>query len=107
MYQVVNLFFIVAVYAAVVCAQLTLGERGLRRLPHGESAICRAMLSIVHAAFGYASFLGVQILLNVIVNGDYRIQAFGIYGNILPVVAGLGGLIVPWLRLILTGRRQT
>ncbi len=106
MYQAVQLIVIVAVYAAVVCAQLTFGERRIRRLPSGESAFCRATLSIFHAVFGYASFLGVQVLLNVVVNGDYRIPAFGINVELVPIAAGLCGLLVPWLGVILTKRRQ-
>jgi hypothetical protein len=104
--QVVNILVLVGLYAGVVCAQLTVGERALREERGCGGAAIRAVLSVFHAGVGLFVFFGVEVLLNVIAHGDYRRQAFGPYGNLIPICGGLFGLLVPWLPLFRGGPRK-
>jgi hypothetical protein len=96
----VNILVLLAVYAGLVCAQLTVGERALREEKGCAGAVLRAVLSALHAGLGLFVFFGVKVLLNVIINGNYLRPAFGSYSNLIPIAGALFGLLVPWLPLL-------
>src|SRR5262245_29471631 len=70
------LLVLLAVYAGVAYIQLTAGERWLRSKP-GVWPLARAGLSLLHAVFAYYLLVGVVVILNVLVTGNYRQMAFG------------------------------
>jgi hypothetical protein len=99
MRQVLNILVLATLYAGFVSAQLGPVEKILRSLGPVH-LLLRSGLSVVHAALGYTFLLGVVILLDVIVHGDYRQGILGPYPILLPICGGIFGFSVPWLRFL-------
>jgi hypothetical protein len=98
--QAINILVIVVVYTFLVWLYLSAGERWLRTLDLVPRTIMRFCVSIVHAVVGFYMMAGIKSLLNVIVNHDYRRDAFGSNGLVMPVCGGLFGAVLPWLPLL-------
>jgi hypothetical protein len=103
-YQLGQIVVYLLVYAGLACFQLTAVERWLQGLGVGQWTV-RLALSLVHAVLGYAAFLGVLLLSNVMASGDYRRGWFDPYGLLVPVGGSVIGATLPWLPFLRGGRR--
>jgi hypothetical protein len=103
-YQLGQIAVYLLIYAGLACFQLTAVERWLQGLGLSQW-IVRPGFSLAHAALGYAVFLGVLLLSNVVASGDYRRGWFDPYSLLVPVAGSVIGATLPWLPLVRGGRR--
>jgi hypothetical protein len=101
--QVINILVFILLYIGVLYFQFSFVERLLRTL-RGPTAFDRAIdrvaLSVLHSAIGLAVCYGVELLLNAMINRDYREPILGPYWMSIPVDGGLFGFLVPWLPVL-------